>query len=251
MKLLNLCMMGALASITLAPNLAQAARPGAQPPTYGAYVEAFAGPNGGVDPQVIQNGVLPTPAYAGLPGVLSASGSGGGVTASADLATGDLSIVANSAPDGSTEAIAFIFTQLTFHGSGQGVISFGGTLSESGAAHAEEYVGVSSSLFFPEAGFSIPNAGAWSGSSTFSFFDGETLYAFAQISGGSENGGSLTITDPMSISMPEGTFYLADAPQFLIGGGVPEPGTWMLMLAGIGGVGLMLRSRPKSAMAAA
>ena len=249
-KLLSFCITAVVTAVVLAPGAAQAAF--AITPTYGAYVVAYVGPTGGVDPQAFQAGVLPTPAYGGSPGVLYASGSGGGVTASADLVTGDLTIVADSTPGASTEATALLFTKLTFHGSGQGVISFGGTLSETGSAHAEEWVGLSSFLpFLPEAGFSIVNTGTWSGSSNFSYVDGQSLWAIAQLSGGSQNGGSFSVTDPMHISVLDGTSFTADAPLFLTGGAVPEPGAWIMMLAGIGGLGLMMRWRGKGAAATA
>jgi hypothetical protein len=249
MKLKNLSIASALAMIVLAPTMAQATVGLPSPPTYGAYVEAFAGRVAEIEQQVFQDGVLPTGAYSGQLGVISASGSGEGITASADLATGALSITTSSAPGFNTEAIALFFTQVTFHGSGTGTISAGGTLVESGrGGHAEEYVAVGSLPSLPEAGFSIPNAGAWSTSSNFNFFDGETLYVIAQLSGGAGTGGSMTVTDPFSISTPDGTSFTAAAPQFLA---APEPAQWALMLVGLGGVGALMRSRRKGALASA
>jgi hypothetical protein len=208
------------------------------PPAYGAYVVGYDS-----NSQVFENGVL---GVAGNAAVESASGTGGGITASADLATGDIEIVGSSSPGNSNVATALFFTQVTFTGSGTGTINFNGTLGERDGAHAEEYVGLLNTAPTQiEAGYSIPrDASLWSASSispnltTFTYTTGETAYLFAQLSAGTY-GGSVAVTDPFSLDLSPGTSFTAAAPQFL--SPVPEPTTWAMLLSGLFGIGFMVR----------
>ena len=60
---------------------------------------------------------------------------------------------------------------------------------------------------------------------------------------------SLTITDSVSEYWHGLTVGIGGI-AITGGGGIPEPATWALMLAGMGGVGAALRARRKAALAA-
>jgi hypothetical protein len=93
----------------------------------------------------------------------------------------------------------------------------------------------------------VPPAGAWIG---FSWGDGNPQ--LVQNGNGLLVGPLTTDTDFVStagISQPGGTFssptqfvplYADGAP-----GGVPEPGTWAMMLVGFASIGFALRRRPR------
>jgi hypothetical protein len=220
------------------------------PPAYGAYVVGYAGPSQSPSQQVFQNGVLPTPSYNGQAAVTLAGAQASGLSASADLGAGDLTVSANGLAGYDSSVFAIIYSQLTFQGSGTGTINFNGTLVKSGSTYADEYVGIAPALSIPEAGYSLPfTSGSWSGSSNFSFYNGETEYLIAQLSAGTYGPGSITVTDPLSITLSPGASFTAAAPTFL--SAAPEPSSWALMLVGIGGLGLAMRKSKQDRRVAA
>lgn len=54
-------------------------------------------------------------------------------------------------------------------------------------------------------------------------------------------------TGTIKLILPPGVTYTSDSGVFLTGGAVPEPSAWALMLAGVGGVGAMMRMRRRTA----
>jgi len=237
-------------------------------PTYGAFVE------GGVNNQCCTN----NPPLAFLDGNLrtfgslavlsangNASGASGTASAGANLTSGDLSVSASSTGSQGATAIALLFTQLTFHGVGQGTIQIGGLMSYSGAVHAEVITGIGSGFpSFPEAGYSLIAGSAlpsitnatWSPTQApstlqFSYTNNETLDFYAQLSAGTSGIGSITVLDPLSFDLTPGTSFTADAPGFLTAS-VPETSTWAMMILGFCGLGLMAyRRKSKPALMAA
>jgi hypothetical protein len=164
-----------------------------------------------------------------------------------------------------TMAIALLFTQLNFHGSGQGSIQIGGLTSYNGSVHAEVIAGIGVGFpFFPEAGYtliagpalpSVTNA-TWSPTQApstlrFTYFDNEKLDFYVQLSAGTSGSGSITVLDPLSFNLDPGTSFTADAPGFLTAA-VPEPSTWTMMILGFTGLGFMAyRRKLKPALMAA
>ncbi len=249
-----------LALAQLVPPVGPGLPPIPTPPPYGAYVVGYSGLEGDVATQIFKQGVLPNLSYLGQPPVNLAAGLGGadgGVASAFANVNGDIRIVASGVALGpangvigqppvvQTEVIALVYSQVTFHGSGTALLRVDGTLEETGQPHAEEYVTISPTVLPPWAGYAItPESlhwGNWSASSAFSYSDGETAYVVIQISAGTEGAASVTITDPVTLTVSGGTSFTAAAPNFLVSSPVPEPEAWALFGFGVSVPGVALR----------
>jgi hypothetical protein len=224
------------------------------PPSYGAYVLGETTLSSGPT-EIFQQGVLPNASYIGQTPVNLVSGAGAGMTAFADVASGDITIAAqsavvtpsvlNPAPQPGTFVIALVYSLVTFHGNGSGVLEVEGTLSETGNARADEYSTVSPSVLLPWGAYSDASkltavAGNWTSEYGFGYTDGEQAYVVIQLTAQTA-GGSLSVADPATLTLSPGTSFTAAAPTFLTGSPAPEPGAWGLLQIGLGGLGGALR----------
>ncbi|MGH7022326.1 MAG: PEPxxWA-CTERM sorting domain-containing protein [Caulobacteraceae bacterium] len=218
--------------------------------------------------------------YYGSPATTYASGSAGTAiwglsSASANLATGDLTVSATSigdTPYDSTppptgvpaSAQAGYFVEITFTGgSGEtGYVSSGGLISYSGDVSAT--AGLNFGPGTPQEGaptvpgFTSIVSGtdlaattdqSWSLTDGFTIEDGVVYTLAVDIdvgTSGSFGPGTATMTDPFSFDLPSGVTFTASDPSFLTGA-VPEPATWALSILGVGMIGVRLRRRARTA----
>ncbi len=279
----------ALTAALFVPTMASAATcsDSGPAPTYGAFASGGINNSYGLsscEPGTSDSGYYAgtdnnNSTYANSPAVSSASGSVGTAqwglsSASANLATGDITVSAtsdgnppnsgNPLPFGSpASALAGYFVQLVFSGGEgqQGSVSMGGLMSYwgnvSATANLMIYQGSYQGLlggYNLVSGNDLPatNGAAWSvPAQTFTINDGVayTLVAFVNVlTSGSFKPGSITVIDPLILDLPEGVTYSASYPGFLAVTETPLPATLPLFGSGLGVVGLLAwRRRRKTA----
>jgi len=250
-------------------------------PTYGAFASggignsyAFGtcppGTNGGAFYYGTDTNSL---TWDGSPAQTSASGAVGTAvwglsSASANLASGDITVSSTSEGPGPYDstpnptgepasAQAGFFVQLVFSG-GQGETldySTGGLISYFGDVSAN------ASEIGPElgGGYSIVSGSdlasttdqAWSTTPQAITIQDGVVYTLGVMldvgTSGSFLPGTVTMTDPIYLDLPEGVTFTASDPSFLTG--VPEPASWAMMILGVGMAGSRLRGRARKAEA--
>jgi hypothetical protein len=207
----------------------------------------------------------PTAAAAGAVG----GGASGHAEAWADLATGDLFASASAtapAPNGTSPlaaiGLAGMFETIQFHGAAPGAtatVRMSGVATYAGDVWGGASLLVQTGAFDPmfDSFFFMPEtivdctecsgAVAYERTQTFSI-QNDTPYTFIAIlmafAANDGQGGTISITDPMSFELPEGVTFSSGSEQLLTGPSthaVAEPST--LALLGLGLVGLAGRRR--------
>lgn len=203
-------------------------------------------------------------------------------TPAAALVTyGDLASWNAAVPGATTVTIPDNVTGVTFLGSGDASVTYSGvTFSQSAAIGNGDFYNISSTfdgccqadvssqvatvglenilVTLPGLtnGFSL-NFGTFNGSDvTFWLSNGHSLTLGSAASNSYLVPGFFGITDATAFSSilvtsPDYVLNVSNIAYGAVGGGIPEPGTWALMLGGFGGLGAALRGRRKMATAVA
>ncbi|HET7085222.1 MAG TPA: PEP-CTERM sorting domain-containing protein [Rhizomicrobium sp.] len=203
---------------------------------------------------------------------ISDAGTGASATAFADLSKGQVSVNLSGSGFtqglgyGGTYAHALIWDTLIFSGAAPGAtvtVTISGNSALSGDARIDAVavlfdlanvgtIGTPPSLL--EGNFNDPvGPGPYSESMTFGITNNVPMLLAIGVSastGNSFDPGSAFIDDPFSLDLPQGVTFTSASESFPTQ--VPEPGTWTLVLIGLGAIGFVLRhKRRRQAIAVA
>lgn len=206
----------------------------------------------------------------------SATPAGAALVTFANLASWNAAV-----PGATTVAIPDTVTGVTFLGSGDASVTYSGvTFSQSAAIGNGDFYNISSTydgccqpdvssqgasvglenilITLPglTTGFSL-NFGTFNGSNvSFLLSNGDSLALSSAASNSYLVPGFFGITDTTAFSSirvtsPDFVLNVSNVAYGAVGGGIPEPGAWALMLVGIGALGAALRARRRTATATA
>jgi hypothetical protein len=203
---------------------------------------------------------------AGVAGTSDAA-TGANASAFADFSKGQVSVNLSGtgftpgAGYGGTFAHALIWDTLTFSGAAPGATATV-TISGNSTLSGDARIGAVAVLFdlanvgtigtvpsLLEGNFTDPvGPGPYSTSMTFAITNNVPMLFAIGVSGSTGNSfdaGTAFIDDPFSLNLPQGVTFTSASNSFLTS--VPEPGTWALMLAGLGAIGFMSWSKRRQA----